>query len=384
MITHDVLAFSVAAEAVRRIRGGDPHWALLSNNVYPTSSRSWPMPDFVIVDDQNDVTIAAEFKPPNQSKREYLTGLGQALAYTKDFTFGLLIVPEFADDDYPIANHISQILAQEVATPLPLGLLRYDAKTLSPANAGFEVLRGLVRRVGAFVGHALLDNSFWAKWRDISPQELGLLLQYLYEEGRRVGGRETIRDRAFARLWSDIQANRALHWGGGPRHIADTRANQVAWGKNYRNFIAHIGWAAADGRLTEQGLIALRFVHQYGSDSRIFVDELAKTLLLAGKHLVLINAINEFQDSHGSFEDEQEWLDAIEGHLEEEGLLKRNPGRHAAAVRHSARGFLKAEKTIWKNLELMAPRGRAGGRAYHPNRGFIFDWSRITSLLTEH
>ena len=386
MITHDVLAFSVAAEAVRRIRSGDTHWVpLFSTDVYPTSARSWPMPDFVIVDDHNHVTIAAEFKPPNQSKREYLTGLGQAVAYTRDFTYGLLIVPEFADDDYPIANHIAQVLTQEVATPLPVGLLRYDARTLSPSNAGFEVLRQLEHRVGAFTSHALLDNSFWAKWRDISPQELGLLLQYLYDEGRKTGGVSgTVRDRALRKLWLDIQANRAFHWGGAPRHVADTSANQVAWGKNYRNFVTHIGWAAADGKLTEEGLVALRIVHQYGSDSRIFLDELAKTLLLVGKHLVLINAINEFQDVQGAFAGEQQWLDAIEGHLEDEGLLKRNPGRHAAAIRHSARGFLKAEKTIWRNLDLIVPRGKTGGRVYHPGRGFIFDWSRITSLLTEH
>jgi hypothetical protein len=148
--------------------------------------------------------------------------------------------------------------------------------------------------------------------------------------------------------------------------------------------VTHIGWAAADGKLTEEGLVALRIVHQYGSDSRIFLDELAKTLLLVGKHLVLINAINEFQDVQGAFAGEQQWLDAIEGHLEDEGLLKRNPGRHAAAIRHSARGFLKAEKTIWRNLDLIVPRGKTGGRVYHPGRGFIFDWSRITSLLTEH
>src|ERR1700691_1329324 len=92
----------------------------------------------------------------------------------------------------------------------------------------------------------------------------------------------------------------------------------------------------------------------------IFVDELAKTLLLVGKHLVLINAINDLQDAHGAFADEQQWLDAIEEHLEDEGLLKRNPGRHAAAVRHSGRGFLKAEKTIWRNLDLIVPRGKSG------------------------
>jgi hypothetical protein len=383
MNTHDVLAFAVAAEAVRRIRTADTQWAhLFSPEVYPTSSRNWPMPDFVIVDDRNNTTIAAEFKPPNQTRREYLTGLGQAVAYTKDFTYSLLVVPEVSDDDYAIATHISDVLTQEVAHTVPVGILQYDPRRISPSNASFDVVRRLEARTGAFVVRPALDNSFWAKWRDISPHELGLFLGYLYDEGRNPGGTGTIRDRAFARLWVDIQGGTARHWGGGVRHVGTTVANRTAWNKNYRNFVGHIGWIAADGKLTKEGLEALHLVHQYGSDSRIFLDHIAKAVMLAGKHLVLINAINEFQDTEAQVDDEQVWLDAIEEHLEDEGLLKRNPGRHAAAVRHSARGFLKAEKTLWKNLELIVPRGATHGRVYHPNRGFIFDWARITSLLS--
>ena len=135
MNTHDVLAFAVAAEAVRRIRTADTQWAhLFSPEVYPTSSRNWPMPDFVIVDDRNNTTIAAEFKPPNQTRREYLTGLGQAIAYTKDFTYSLLVVPEVSDDDYAIATHISDVLTQEVAHTVPVGILQYDPRRISPSN----------------------------------------------------------------------------------------------------------------------------------------------------------------------------------------------------------------------------------------------------------
>ena len=58
---------------------------MFSANVFSTSARVWPLPDFVIVDQDNDTTTAAEFKPPDQTKREYLTGLGQVVAYTRDF-----------------------------------------------------------------------------------------------------------------------------------------------------------------------------------------------------------------------------------------------------------------------------------------------------------
>jgi len=391
MNTHDVLAFALAGETVRRIRRAEPEWAtLFSPNVYATSSRAWPMPDFVIVDSQNDITIAGEFKPPNQSKREYLTGLGQAIAYTRDFHYGLLIVPEVAEDDYYIANHIEDILSQHIANELPVGLLRYNPRTISPSNVEFDILRSLNPRSGSFTAHASIDQSFWAKWRDISPSELGLFVEYLYDEGRNrppgITSSGTIRDRAFDLLWNDMQAGRTLHWGGQPRSSL-APSTKVAWGKNYRNFVTHIGWCLSDGKLTEDGLRALRLVHQYGSDSRLFLDLLARAVLMDGKHLVLINAINVFQDEYSKsqsvFPDEQTWLNEVEIQLDTTGILKRNPGRHAAAVQHSERGFLKAEKTLWRNLELIVPSGPSGGRVYHRGRGFIFDWARITSLLAD-
>ena len=91
MNTHDVLAYAVAQEAVRRIGLAEPAWTALSPASYITTSRVWPVPDFVLMDSATNVTIAAEFKPPRQSKREYLTGLGQASAYTRDFHYSLLV-----------------------------------------------------------------------------------------------------------------------------------------------------------------------------------------------------------------------------------------------------------------------------------------------------
>jgi len=55
MNTHDVLAYTVAREAVRQIRHGDATWSgLLGTNAFATSSRVWPVPDFVIVDVPDD------------------------------------------------------------------------------------------------------------------------------------------------------------------------------------------------------------------------------------------------------------------------------------------------------------------------------------------
>jgi hypothetical protein len=383
VITHDLLAFSVASEIITQVRAANPDWSILSPSAYTTSARiGWPVPDFVIADPANAIFVGAEFKPPDQTKREYLTGLGQAVAYTRDFTHALLIVPLIADDGTQIADHIHEVLAQDVASNLPISLVAYDQNLTSATSAAFTLLTKLATRSGPVPPAPHVANSFWAKWRDASPQELGLYLVHLYDQGL-VAGTTSIRDRAFDLLWIDIQAGRAEHWQQAPRSIANSPANRVAWGKNYRNFVSHIGWMLPDGKLTEAGLQALRTLHLYGPWSRVFIDLLARAVLLNGQHLVLINTINEFQDRRGpEFPSEQDWLDELEDALDAAGMLERNPGRHAAAVAAVPRGFLKAEKTLWRNLDLFVPYGPSGGRAYHPGRGLLFNWRRITALLS--
>jgi hypothetical protein len=381
MTTHDVLAFAIATEVVGRLRTGQAPWGtLFSPNTYITASRVWPVPDFVLVDSASSTTIAAEFKPPQQTKREYLTGLGQVVSYSRDFDYGLLIVPEIADDGYRIADHLTDVLRQESLSTAPIGLLSYNPSTLSATNASFSEAHFFERRLVPPTGSAQVDASFYAKWREMSPEEIHRYLLHTYDvmrEGHEGGS--TIRDRAFERLWSDVQAKRLHHWGGGIRNYGDGPKAKTAISKNYRNFIYHLGWSGPDGALTREGLQALHTGTLYGSDSRPFLDLIARTALTVGKHLILFNAISEYQNQLGvPFPDEDEWLNGLEAFLEGKGLLKRNPERAKAAVQGSARKFLKAEKQLWKQLELIVPRKT---RVFHPGHGFVFDWARITELL---
>lgn len=378
MNTHDVLAYAVATEAIKRVRGGASPWSsIFSPDAYVTASRSWPVPDFVVHDTTNGLSIGAEFKPPQQTKREYLTGLGQAISYSRDFHYGLLVLPEVADDGYAIAQHIVSVLQQPTMATVPVGVLSYDPSTFSPHNPSFIEAHFFSARGTAPASPAQLDTSFYAKWREMSPQEAALLLSYSYDEMRAPSlGTGNVRDRAFDRLWNDIQASKLNHWGGGVRRYGTTAKIRDGVAKNYRNFLFHIGWTEADGALTKSGLEALHVATLYGYSSRPFLDAVAKATLMAGKHLILFNAISEYQNRLPQpFPTESDWLNNMELFLEQKGLLKRNPARSG---RLAARGFLKAEKQLWRNLELIVPKG---ARVFHPGRGFIFNWSRITELV---
>jgi len=213
----------------------------------------------------------------------------------------------------------------------------------------------------------------------MSPEKMFLLLSLSYDEIRHpTSGNGTIRDKAFGGLWSKIQAKKVHHWAGGTRNYQNSPKMKTAVSKNYRNFLFHIGWTESSGSVTREGLEALHVGSLYGASSQPFLDAVAQAVLIDGKHLILFNAISKFQDSLSVVPDSSTWLSRLEDFLENNGLLKRNPARHAAAVAASSRGFLKAEKQLWRNLKLIVPRGR---EVFHPGRGFIFDWSRITSLL---
>jgi hypothetical protein len=376
---HDLLAYATAMAVVRDVVAGTAPWnGILTTTAHVTSSRSWPVPDFVIVDSARK-TLAAEFKPPMQTKREYLTGLGQAVAYTRDFDYGLLVVPEVADDGYPIADHIVRVLQEAPWANTPVGVISYDPASFSPTSAAYQIKHFFAVRTAAPTTRASLDASYFAKWREMSLDEMFRLVEYSYDEKRSPSAATgTIRDRAFSRLWGDIQAGLVLNPAGNPRRYADTTKMRTGVAKNYRNFLSHIGWTEADGSLTHDGLEAWKVGTQYGRDSQPFRDAVARSLLLDGKHLVLFNAIDEFQASLPTIPEQLEWLDAVEENLDERGILKRNVERAAAATEGEERGFLKAEKQLWRMLGLIRPKGR---RVYHNGRGFIFNWARITDLI---
>ena len=386
--THDELAYAVAMEAVAAIRARHAPWdSILSGDCHVTSSRRWPVPDFVIDDHANQISVGAEFKPPGQTKREYLTGLGQALAYTKDFDYSLLVVPQFSDDRFPIAAHILGVLTQGDFVGAPIGLLSYDPAEITADRAGAQVLHFFRARAHAPIKKAKLDESFYAKWREISGEEIARFLRYLYREQTEPTSAEgNFRDRAWKAVWADIQAGKLHNWTGLTRTFTDNRKNYTGNMKNWRNFMNHIGWIDTDGSLTEDGLRAHHKALIYDGKSQMFRNLVARAVLLAGKHLILINAINEYQrellGSAQPFPKQADWLDGIEDHLEKKGLLLRNPERHSAATEGEERQFLKAEKQLWKELGFIIP--LVAGRvrfAFHPGQGFVFDWARITDLV---
>ena len=76
----------------------------------------------------------------------------------------------------------------------------------------------------------------------------------------------------------------------------------------------------------------------------VFVDLSAHAVLITGRHLILINTINAFQDAFtGTFADDSDRRTAVEAVLAAAGMLERNPGRLLAATRAVPRARVAAD-----------------------------------------
>lgn len=121
-LSHDEMAFEVA-RTIRDLvlKGVDPWKTLYKPTIVITSSSEWPEPDFVF-DDRKGMTYSFEFKPPEQVRREYLLGIGQAVAYLTHFSHSTLILPKTAEN-FNIADYISSIVR---SLPLKIGVITYE------------------------------------------------------------------------------------------------------------------------------------------------------------------------------------------------------------------------------------------------------------------
>ena len=123
------MSHDAGAALLTQIRKNKASWVLrerlTQQTIYWQGFSDWPRPDIAFQDSRTKSTIAIEFKPPGQAKREYITGIGQAFAYLKDFEFSALIVPLKTEDGFDIANYIKSCLEQDYATMIPIALFAY-------------------------------------------------------------------------------------------------------------------------------------------------------------------------------------------------------------------------------------------------------------------
>lgn len=381
MSLHNVLALKAARSLVHLVHaGGEWRQTFSGANVslgYLRSATAWPVPDAVLMDDVNDDTTycALEFKPPNSSKSECVRGLGQSITYLAEYDSAALILPDRADDGYQIAAHIADLISRPAAAQTRVGVYAYPVAAASLAlEAPFSM--ELLKPVGGLAselrtpGRPRPERTFWAFWRDSSLHEMYLAL----DRADRLAGETAVRERSLAHAYEEYAAIRTLDPQGNPRRSAGIPERDF---KGHTAVtLSHLGLWEEDGVLTTTGRHLVHIGRLFGASSAPFRDAFARQALLTGRHYEFVKLVYEFQrERPGTYESADEFAQALETSLEDEGLLRRLPNRRTTGSRR----FFKAELTFWG---VMLGIIRKRGRSYVvPGVGLDFHWPRILDLL---
>jgi hypothetical protein len=374
---HDILATKIGNTLLQKIRDQESEWKqIFSSTINRVGDWDWPRPDFVCEDRQLKATYALEFKPPNQSKREYLTGLGQALSYLQRHNYSGLIVPSKSVDNFPIADFIRQTLSTHEFKDISISLIQYDVARVShDVPSSLSLSRAITHTRASKTAKAKRAETFWLWWRDLSNFELFQLLE-LSDHFRGEPG-DIYTSHIFRCFWGLMNDGKTLTWDKKRRYKSGTSYNSEK--QNYKIPLFQLDlWDQAEGRLTVKGYKLLTIGKMYGAESKEFMDYLTYLVLIDGKHLELINEISEWQRANPSAlpaTSKQFFLEA-ERYLDSKGYIgSRKPGRKTTGAKNS---YLRDEPKLWSKLGLLKVHG---ANYFRPHNGLEFNWNRITQIL---
>lgn len=374
---HDAMATKCGDQILNGIRNGNPQYLqIFSTSLSRISDWTWPRPDYVCYDAINKCTYAMEFKPTNQTKREYLCGLGQALSYLQKHMYSGLIVPTVADDGFQISSFINATLQAPEFNNVGISLYEYDPKTLS-----VTVLRQISKkRIATNLQVATpMNSTFWCYWRDMSQYELFELLCLSFKYNECSG--DVYSNYIFPDFWNEMLAGQTYTWEGNLRKAASP-SNRDQQKQNYKIPLNQLDlWNPSTGKLTERGMKLLRIGKLYGPDSQDFLNALAYLILVEGKHLELIKRVENYQKIANIPSKADSFLLDLENNLQASGCIgprKPNARKNTTTKKPS---YLRDEPKIWNKLGLLDMKGKT--QYFFPNEGYHFNWHIISEVLIE-
>ena len=372
-LEHNFMAHQISSLLLGQLRTGDAAaWATSKLSKASTlwqGKADWPRPDIAFEDRTSGSAFAIEFKPPNHAKREYVTGLGQAITYLNDFEFSGLVVPELSGDGFRIGDYLLDILDGDLS-PLSIALFTYD---LDPKQ--IKVRRKLKERESppAGIPQGVGRKVFWGYWRDLSRYDLFELVRLADQSNTKSF------DDIFQRFWTSFAVKgKARTWEGKRRKKKDKDAPSYSAERlNAWLAMRHSGILSDDAHLTALGHELLRVGKIYGPSSMAFSDVISRLVLIEGSHLELMFWVEEQNRLLSSARKvtSDKYFGALDRALVEAGVIA--PRIKGAAKAH----FLRDEPKLWNKLGLLVRDGNT--RYYHKGVGLAFDWRKVISVLGE-
>lgn len=370
------------------------------------TSADFPSPDAAFYDPTNKVIASFEFKPPTETKRGILTGVGQSIAYLESCNISFLVAP-MRLEDFNLGSYLNDLYANQIVGKIPTGLILYENNCPSQVTLahGVTMVSESVSR-----NRVPETDRFWAKHQDLPIPLFHLILHYYYQARvnrfysgdpfaecftkefitptvlndfepkecildlsgnpiQTVAGTKNIihlekiltgakkqaqvdRAKAYERVFKAINTH----------YVGDNYFNSIR--KNYLSFMKHIQVIDSENAITDSGFKLYHLGLVNGPTSKVFMDYFTREVLTTGHHLDLILDIDTLKQQHSDWRMDKV-LGQMETDYEDKGFIKRNPNRQQAE--QSNVGFLKYERILWNSLGLV------------DNNGTI-QWKKITEI----
>lgn len=374
-----------------------------------TTDASFPSPDAAFYDETNKFLAAFEFKPPTETKRGILTGVGQSIAYLEDNNISFLVAPEYLED-FRLGEYLENLFSHQIYGKLPVGLIIYENNLPQNVRLATNISEEISRARLDFETKPITSSRYWAKHQDLPLPLFHLLLHcYFLKKSN------TIQDDAFRYCWehymisptilTDFQPKQVLDCSNHViRTLADTKDflllekilhktasmdelerieiikheidttfvgdnKYQAYRKNFVTFLKHIKVIDSNGDLTDSGFKLYHIGLVNGARSKIFQDYFTKEILTTGHHLDLILDLDTLLRSYDS--NLNMCIGLLESEYEQKGLIKRNPKRQNS--NKNTVGFLKYECILWRSLKLLKQISR---------NKYSIDWKLITAICS--
>jgi hypothetical protein len=340
------------------------------NNVFITRvSIDFPKPDFIYIpyglkENIRDITkylgqttlterppplpVSFEVKTPYVSKHEYITGLGQAIAYNSITPLSYLVIPNTNIEGFEVSEFIKGIIN---INNLSIGLFSY--KMDNPNNIEL-VKEAKPIRTSQIAEIARIKRSY-SYWRETKPEEVFEALKISKEMEK--SGKELSINSVLDRLWKEVLVKRFKN----TERVSSFKLN-------YKLFLIQNSLLDATGRLTVIGRHLLTIGESFGKDSELFKEALTYVMLRYGGHLTLLSKIynvqKEMDENHLSSFDV--WVEEIVNRLKAQNYYVSKEDLNTRLPRY----FYAYEKYFCSIAE-----------EFKEGRGVYINYPKILSIL---
>ncbi len=377
--THDQGSINATSVILEKTRSGDNEFKqIFSTEFSRTGYTGWPEPDSIFRDNlnNNEITLALEFKPPNQEKREYMTGIGQSISYLYNNDYAGLILPKMSKDGFPISRFIKELFDnRRQISQLPICIYDYDPKTQISEN-NLSLIKPIKHLNDQKIERKVAKGApvFWSWWRDMSNYELHQILSLCRKYNDK--NADIYTDYVWPEFKKILENGNALDWEGNKRNRKSIPSGEK---QNYKIPLFQLDFINQDtGHLTQLGYRFFNLAEQKGSDSKIFLNALANHVLTKGKHMQLINIQYFFQEKllkKNTKFNSSKFKEYFDNYLIKIGQVppweSRKPGRKTTGAKNN---YIRDEFKLWNKLGLLISDKK---RYFRDNYGIQFNWPKI-------